>query len=207
MAIGDNYISDSDIKMWMNLQEGNPQTDALTLEIATSISRDIEDHCHRQFNDAGAVSARVYEPNDRHHVIVDDFWTADGLIIQTDNDGDGVFETTWAATDYELRPLNGIRNGRPGWPYWMICRRQGSTQRFYESLSANVQVTAQWGWQSVPDNVIQAAKMLAADTFQMKDNRFGVAGSDQFGTIVKVGQNRSAQRRLCNYVRGSVFVA
>jgi hypothetical protein len=205
MPIGDNYITADQIKTWMGLQ--GSEYDAIVEDVAVSISRDIEDYCHRQFNKDAVATARLYDPLSSGLVLVDDFYTTTGLVIQTDDDGDGVFETTWSAADYELRPLNGVRNGRGGWPYWQIRARKGSTKVFTHSPSANVRVTAAWGWAAVPDNVFQAAKQLAADTFQMKDNRLGVAGSDQFGNVIRVRENPFARMRLKNYMKGSVFVA
>jgi hypothetical protein len=205
MAIGDNYLVRSDLVEWMSLQ--GDQWDSIIDDVIDAISRDIEDFCRRQFNDSGSVSPRVYRAIDHETVLVDDFWTAEGFILQTDDDNDGIFETTWTSDQYELRPLNGIRNGRPGFPYWEIARRHNSQNRFHPNNLAQVQVTAQWGWQSVPTSVIQAAKMLAADTFQLKDSRLGIAGSDQFGTVVRVKDNGMARKRLSNYIRGSVLCA
>lgn len=207
MAIGDDYLQVADVKRWIDYQ-GNVSDDVFAYVI-TSVSRDIEDYCHRQFNDAGVASARLYAPIDRHRLIVDDFWTTDGLIVQVDEDGDGVFETTWDATDFECRPLNGVRNGRPGWPYWEIRPRpwgSANIRRFHHSDVANVQVTARWGWQTVPDNVLQAGRMLCADTFSMKDNRLGIAGSDAFGNVIKVRDNLLARAKLKDYARGRLFL-
>lgn len=209
MAIGDDYLTLDDIKRWTNYQ-GNEKDDIFAYVI-TAVSRDIEDYCHRQFNDAGVASARVYAPVSRDLCIVDDFWTTDGLVIQTDNDGDGVFETTWTEADYELRPLNGVRNGRPGWPYWQIRARPftgANIQRFHHSGHgvANVQVTARWGWQVVPASVVQAGRMLCADTFSLKDNRLGIAGADQFGTVVRVRDNLLARARLKEYARSRLML-
>lgn len=208
MAIGDDYLTIDDVKRWNNYQ--GTDKDDIFAYVVTSVSRDIEDYCHRQFNDSGDVSARVYEPLDHFTCIVDDFWTDEGLIVQTDNDGDGVFETTWDRSSFDLLPLNGVRNGRPGWPYWKIRARRFSNanmQRFHRWPDlANVQVTARWGWQTPPDNVLQAARMLCADTFSMKDNRLGIAGSDQFGTVVRVRDNLLARQKLKEYARGRLML-
>lgn len=207
MAIGDNYITSDQVKGWISLDPGETKWDVIIEDVVTSISRDIEDYCHRQFNDSGAVSPRIYKALDRECVLVDDFWTTEGFILQSDDDNDGVFETTWDSTEYELTPLNGIRNGQLGWPYWCITRRHNSQHRFHFSNVAQVQVTAQWGWENVPDSVIQAAKIMAADTFQLKDARLGVAGSDQFGSVVRVKDSGMACKRLKNYVVRSALVA
>lgn len=205
MAIGDNYITRDQVKGWMTIQ--GTEYDTLIDDVVASISREIEDICHRQFNQETAATARVYDPVDARMVVVDDFYTTTGLIVETDDDGDGVFETTWDATDYELRPLNGVANGRTGYPYWQICVRQGSSKRFHQMRSANVRVTASWGWSAVPSAVFQAAKLVAADTFQMKDSRLGIAGSDQFGTVVRVRENVVAKNKLKPYIRRSVICA
>lgn len=72
---------------------------------------------------------------------------------------------------------------------------------------ASVRVTAQWGWETLPSDVKQAVKMLASDTFQVKDSRMGVAGSDQFGTIVRVRSNSLVEAKLKHFVREKVLVA
>lgn len=205
MAIGDDYLTRDQVKLWMNLQ--GTEYDDIVDYVITSISRDIEDYCHRQFNKDLAPSQRLYDPTNHRQAVVDDFYTTTGFVLETDDDGDGVFETTWTPDDYELRPLNGIRNGRPGEPFWQIRVRRNSTKRFHHSDSANIRVTAAWGWDAIPDNVLQAARQLAADTFQLKDNRLGVAGTDQFGTVIRVRDNQLARMRLKNYIRGSVFCA
>jgi hypothetical protein len=205
MAIGDNYITADQVKQWTGLQ--GSEFDVLVEGVCTAMSRSIEDHCRRQFNKEASPSARVYQADDPCTLLVDDFYTTTGLVIQTDEDGDGVFETTWDASDFELHPLNGVRNGRPGFPYWKIRARRRGLRRFpWRYSEARVQVTAAWGWASVPDVVVQAAKIIVTDTFQLKDQRFGVAGTDQFGTLVRVRNNPIAKEMLNDYVRGSVLL-
>lgn len=203
MAIGDDYITSAELKAYMGLEINT--YDALLADAISSTSREIEDFCHRQFHTAGAATARVYQPLDPARVFVDDFHTAVGLIVETDDDNDGIFETVWAASDYELRPLNGVRNGQPGWPYWEIAAV--GSKRFTGSCRANVRVTADWGWAAIPEPVRQAAFILASDTFQLKDQRLGIAGSDQFGQIVRVRDNQLAASKLKHYVRQKAYVA
>jgi len=204
MAIGDSYVTPAELKDYMSYQ-GSAQ-DARMTSVCAAVSREIEDWCHRQFNQAAAATARIYEPLDSCKVFVDDFFTTSGLVIASDDNDDGVFENTWTAADYQLRPLNGLRNGLPGWPFWEI-RAVGFSKRFYYTRHASVQVTAQWGWSDIPAPVKEAALMLAADTFQTKDSRFGIAGSDQFGNVTRVRDNVVAQAKLRHYARQKVFVA
>ncbi|MET8557959.1 head-tail connector protein [Streptomyces sp. NPDC004959] len=197
MAIGDNYLTRDELKAYMGL-ETNATDDEVDAAIS-SASREIERHCRRQSNDAETATARRYRPSDPYSLAVDDFWTADGFKLETDQ-GDGA----WAevpATEYELSPLNRMVNGLP-WTYWRVDL-VGSV-----SLSAGpVRVTARWGWESVPADIRQAMKMLASDTFQLRDSRMGVAGSDQFGTIVRVRANGLVEAKLKHYVRSKVLVA
>lgn len=203
MALGADYITSAQLKSYMGIEID--AYDELLDNVANSTSREIEDHCHRQFNKAGSVSARVYSPLRPDLAIVDDISTTAGLVIKSDDDGDGVFETTWTADEYELRPLNGVRNGLAGWPYWQI--HAVGSRSFPSARRANVQVTADWGWAAIPELVRQACFILASDTFQLKDSRLGVAGSDQFGQIVRVRDNQMAQQKLRHYVRQKVFTA
>src|SRR5690606_11509089 len=111
-------------------------------------------------------------------IISDDFWTTDGLIIQTGQLG-GTFGTAWTSRNYRLEPQNGVVNGTPGWPYRRIRVR-------YVSLRIcpgdDIQVTAKWGWEAVPSPVKQACLVLAAQTYSLKKAPLGYdAGFKEFG--------------------------
>lgn len=201
MALGADYITRQELKTYMSL-EGATEDDLVDAAIS-SASREIERHCHRQFNDAGAASARVYVAKRCDEIAVDDFWTTTGFKLEIDINGDGTW-TEVAATEYQLSPLNRMRDGVP-WVYWKI-EMVGSTSLPVRKR-ASVRVTAQWGWEALPSDVKQAVKMLASDTFQLKDARMGVAGSDQFGTIVRVRSNSLVEAKLKHFVREKVLVA
>jgi hypothetical protein len=201
MALGADYLTRDELKTYMGL-EGSDQ-DTNVDEAISSASREIERHCHRQFNDAGTVSARRYRATRCDEIAVDDFWTETGFILEIDQNGDGTW-TTVDASEYELTPLDRMRDGVP-WVYWKI-EMVGSTQ-LPVRRKACVRVTAQWGWEELPADVKQAVKMLASDTFQVKDSRMGVAGSDQFGTIVRVRSNSLVEAKLKHFVRQKVLVA
>jgi hypothetical protein len=201
MAIGDDYLQRDELKSYMGL-EGDSD-DTLVDDAISSASREIERHCHRQFNDAGAVSARRYKATNCESIAVDDFWTDAGFILEIDQNGDGTW-TEVASTEYELTPYDRMRDGLP-WVYWKI--NMVGTTSLPLHRRASVRVTAQWGWEEIPSDVKQAVKMLASDTFQVKDSRMGVAGSDQFGTIVRVRSNSLVEAKLKHFVRQKVLVA
>lgn len=205
MAIGDNYITPEQFRDWFKLNKPDDGNDESIATVVAAISREIERHCGRQFNLAATATARVYNPTSRYSLVMDDVSTSAGFILKTDEDGDGVFETTWDPADYELTPRDGVQYGVDGWPYWIV--KAVGSKRFRYSQRANVQITAQWGWAEVPDPVFQAAKLMAADSFEMRNARLGVAGSDSFGSIIRLRDNGIACQKLKTYRRGKVLVA
>jgi hypothetical protein len=178
----------------------------------TAASRAIDQYCGRRFWCDTTVSARQYMPlrSERGVVLTHDIATTTGVVV--DFGTDGTYPTTVAATDYQLEPFGGIGpDGNPGWPYerlelligWFpIYSGTYPTSRWRRT----VQITAQWGWLAVPDPVAEACAMMAADLFHLKDNRFGVAGVNDFGPI-RVSENRVAAGLLANYRRASAFLS
>jgi hypothetical protein len=194
MALGDDYISVDDFKAYVKI-EGSSQYDELLEEAAGSASREVERFCRRQFNDAGSASEREFTPVSSEVLIVDDFSTSDGLEIEVDG-------IAWTADQYSLEPKNGVMQGVPGWPYWLIRAKGGSS---FPTNGADVKVTARWGWAAVPEPVRQATKVIAAMNFQMKDAPLGVAGNGDFG-VVRVQDSRTAANKLKAYMREGVLV-
>lgn len=207
MPLGDSYATLAELKAYMksSLNDETMYDSSLTSALA-SVSREIERHCNRQFNKEDAPTARDYDGDSVftyrdgsrviHWAAVDDFWDTVGLVVQSD-------DTTWISSDYKLYPRNGIVDGQTGWPYREIRAANPSTLRFDED---GLTVTAKWGWASVPAPVKQACLILAAETFQIKDAPFGVAGMDQFG-VIRVRDNRMAAAKLAPYVRDPILVA
>lgn len=185
MAIGDAYVTLTELKSYMRFDDSDPDRDALLTAAIGGASRGINEFCNRQFNDAGTATARLYNPFDTKNVYVDDFHTTTGLIVET-----MLSDDVWTAvTDYTLKPLNGIRNGVPGWPYWHVVAKRNAVFEV-RSDEPTVRVTARWGWATVPDPIKNGCKQLAAEAYQMRDSRMGLAGSDQFGTIIRVRDNQ-----------------
>lgn len=201
MAIGDPYISVAQLKSYLSI----PDTvdDVEITDVLDSVSEEIESHCGRQFNDAGAASARLYFAEDFEVVYIDDLHTTIGLIVETDDDGDGTYETTWSSSDYQLEPLNGVVEGKPGWPYWVV-RAVGRS--FPTGRRAGVRVTARWGWATIPPPVKQACRILGAETLKLREAPFGVAGFGEFG-VVRVRSNPMAAAKLAPYVRTPLLTA
>jgi hypothetical protein len=196
MALGGNYASLPELKDRLGIAD--TVDDDRCNDALASASREIESACGRQFNQATSATARIYYPRDACRAAVDDFYTVTGLVVATDEGDDGTYETTWAAADYQLEPLNGVFDGEQGWPYFEIR----AVSRWFPTLvrRAPLQVTAQWGWAEVPAPVRQACLILASETLKLKDAPFGVAGFGEFGAV-RVRDNPMVAKKLAPYMR------
>lgn len=158
--------------------------DPVLESVIGAVSRLEETYCERVFYDVDdEVSARRFRADTARKVTVDDFHTSTGLIVKTDEAGEGTFETTWATTDYDLEPAGGVRDGQPGWPYETI---EAADCRYFPRSTRRrrlVQVTARWGWAAVPDLVSEACLLQASRLFKRKDSPLGVAGAAEFGVM------------------------
>jgi hypothetical protein len=77
--------------------------------------------------------------------------------LKVDDDDDGTFETTIAATGYELTGSSDD----DGWPYDSIRL----LDRDFPTCGRRVrriEITADWGWSAVPAGIVKATTLLAA---------------------------------------------
>ena len=176
-------------------------------EALVAVSKEITQYCGRSFNRVDTASARLFYPDGDFYTCVDDFWTTTSLAIATDNGNDGTYETTWASTDYQLEPLNQVVDGEPNWPYYRI-RAVGNNwfPCVTSIMRAPLQVTAKWGWITIPEPVRDACLILAEESFKLPDSPFGVGGYGPYG-IVRVRENPVAARKLNPYRKHPVLVS
>jgi hypothetical protein len=188
--------------------------DTLVDSALDSVSRSIDRHCDRIFYITGSTTATFVATNPYCLTPADtDVWLGDIVTItslKTDASGDGVFETTWAATDYQLWPVNAA--SRPEVEPYTEIRAVG-TQTFpvpyaYSQQRINrVQIVGTFGWPvQTPPAVKEACLILAAESFKLKDAPFGVAGFGEFGAV-RVRDNPLAAKKLGPYQRYPVLVA
>jgi len=176
---------------------------AMACDAATQM---IQAECSRQFFADTTASARVFVRENPWVCEVDDISTTSGLILRTDEDDDGVFETTWLSTDYQLEPLNGRLSGQT-WPYTSI---RAIESRYFPAKGgqALVQVTARWGWPEIPKPVSQAAQIQAVSIFKSADAPLGIAGFGDIGIMrLRQAMHPVAIALLHQYRRDPVMVA
>lgn len=204
MAISNGYATLAELKSYVAIPSGDTADDTL-LELAVeAASREIDTFCGRRFWVDPSVVARYYTATDGDAVdIPEGISTTTGLIIKTDDDDDGTYETTWTAnTDYRLEPINAAANGEP----WTRIVAVGD-RLFPTTIYRGVEITSKAGWATVPTPVKQACLILASKLFKRKDSPFGVAGSAEYGSELRIlAGDRDAERLLGQYRRPWVVV-
>ena len=205
MSITNGYCALSELKAFVNISDSNDDDELI--DAVNSASRQIDNYCGRKFYADGSTSAKVYRTRNPYHVTVDDISTSTGLVLKYDDNDDGVSETTVASTDFILLPLNAETFGIDGLGFTSIELFTDGSHEFPTTSSNNrprIQVTANWGFPSVPDPVRQACLMLSSENFAMRNTPLGIAGVGEFG-VLAVRQNRQITRMLDPYRRGDSF--
>lgn len=179
-----------------HLADANSGLSTALLERAiNAASRAIGTHCGneaspRRFWKDAVATARTYRVESREWVYVDDISARAGLVVKTGTDG-VTFDTTVASTDYILEPSNAdvVAAGDTVDPhaFWKITAVNG-TNFTVDRRFPTMQVTAKFGWSSVPYEVNEACIIKAASLFKRKDSPDGVAGFGQFG-VVRIGRS------------------
>lgn len=171
MAINNGYCTLAEVKAALRLSDN--ADDGLIEKAIEGASRRIDGVTGRWFYKTASTAVSQY-PVDSYNVSVSDMANT-SITVKTDDDGDGTFENTWTqGTDYQLEPLDAGLNGRP---YRRIVAIGGKTFPLqYNPDPALVQVTAQWGWNAVPDDVREAAILLSIRGFARYNAALGVVG-------------------------------
>ncbi len=198
-----SYIASSNNSSTIDVDNRADEFDAA---IGTA-SRAIDQFCGRVFWDAESASQRVFAASDRYLLRPDEFLTTAGLVIETDTGGDGTFETTWTASDYQLEPLNGIRDGRTGWPYRTVRAIAGLTWPIDSQAQARVRITAQWGWAAVPTEIHQACLIWSHRILRRSESPEGVAGFGDFGAMRLTSVDRDVETLLGPFRVSQMLVA
>ena len=175
MAITNGYATLLDVKAALRIQDSIDDT---LLETAIeSASRMIDGFTARTFSNAG-TAVRNFAATDAINLIIDDAITVT-KVESTDEIGDTY--TEWAATDYQLEPVNGRADGLY-YPYTGI-RAVNTYSWPVVDYQALVKITGTWGWASVPTAVKQATIIQASRLFKRLDSPLGVLGMGDMGQI------------------------
>jgi hypothetical protein len=144
----------------------------------------IDLHCDRKTGFGTASETRYYTAEDWEYVLTDDLVSV--TTLQTDDDANGTYETTWTAgTDYVLAPRNAALDG---FPYTEIDTSVTWPRNFPKDVYLGVKVVGVFGFPSVPAAVKQAEIIQAGAVWNSRTAPFGVIGSADLGGILRMSR-------------------
>ena len=184
MAIVNGYTTRNQIKAALRIGTADTIDDELIDNCAGAASRLIDGYCNRKFWVVGSATSRVFQAEDSFFCSVDDI-SGTAITLQTSTNADGIFDTTWTVTDYQLEPLNGDLDGIA----WSYDKIRAVGDYLFPTVNSNygsqalVKVTANFGWPYVPETITQATIIQASRIFKRYDSPLGVAGFGDMGAI------------------------
>lgn len=169
-AVTDAY---ADVETYRSIIANVDSGDAASIDAdLITVSRHIDRITRRFFTkDANAVARRYTPQLDKHGentrvLVIDDVADLSGIELKIDDDDDNDFtdETALAATDYRLTGVGGDLNvalGPQPHPWEEIHLLRSGTRGSFPAGKL-VQVTAIFGWPSVPNEIVRATCHLTA---------------------------------------------
>lgn len=176
MAWAPDYVTTADLKSYLRISD---TVDDAELAFAISAaSRAVDRATNRQFGLVAAPQARTYTArwdNGRRRWVVDidDLQTVVGLTIATD---------AGTITGYTLQPGNAEFEGFP----WTRLVVETTSAVQPNGDEGGVTVTGRFGWTTVPLAIEQATLLQASRFFKRRDAPFGVAGSPELGSELRL---------------------
>jgi hypothetical protein len=184
MSITNGYATRNQVKAALRISVGDTLDDDLIDNCVGAASRLIDGYCNRKFWQSGTAEARVFQAEDSFYCSIDDI-AGTALTLRSSTQADGTFDLNWKVSDYQLEPLNGNLDGLT----WSYDKIRAVGDYLFPTVNANygeqalVQVTAVFGWPSVPEPITQATIIQASRIFKRYDSPLGVAGFGDLGAI------------------------
>lgn len=197
----DLYITPEALKSRAGITDS--ADDRELLGVCRSVSRWIDDHCDRVFA-RRTVTVQI-DTCGYYSIQTPDFVSI--TTLKTDNDADGVFETTWSASDYEAQPVNAAVEIQPK-PYTSIAAvgsRLFPVRTGLPGRKPRAQLVGVLGWPSLPPGVREAAGLIGADYLAAVGMKFGVMSFE--GYAVRAKMNGAALEMLRPHQKYSVLMA
>lgn len=174
-----DYATVEELKAYVSIPDDDTVDDTELAGKITAASRSIDDHCKRQFGQTDDLEARRFTAVARPDgvsvfglgmvVVMDDLMDTTGLTVTAGGT---------AVTPDRYWPRNAPQRGEPYTRLWLP---RGTTF----AVDA-IEVTALWGWSAVPPTVKEATLLQASRLFKRRDAPFGVAGSPDLGSEIRL---------------------
>lgn len=173
MTTETKYASLTQLKAALGISDS---TDDTRLgNVLDDVSRWVDQYCGRRFYVTEADETRYFTAELAEVLEAGDVVSV--TTLATDEDGDRVYERTWAATDFDLEPFNAALDGKP----YTELRTAPNGHYAFPTMRRGVKIVGRFGWPAVPDPVREAVIIQAARIFRRKDAIFGVVGSGEMG--------------------------
>lgn len=184
MAWQPDYVTTAELRTFATRSSSTADDTQLALAI-TAASRVVDEYCNRQFGQVTPVAARQYTAEwhkrwRRWIVDTDDISSVTGLLVNVDDDDDDVHDQ--AVDVYRLWPFNAPGNGQP----WTRIIVDPDSAVSPTCAQGGVEVTALWGWTSVPTPVKTATLIEAHRIVQRRNSPYGIAGSPETGSELRL---------------------
>ena len=202
MTLTNAYVTLDNVRE--ELGRSDVTNDARIEAAINSASRQIDDYTGRRFWQDETVVAREFHADDYSELSstvsqVMDISTATGLIVKVDDDDNGTFATTLTiGTNFVLTPANAGDDGEPFTGITLV------DSLYYVPISSSnrpgVQVTAKFGWATIPDPVVQACLIQSVLLYKATDAALGGLSFGDGGFMrVRGGLNPIAQSLVERY--------
>jgi hypothetical protein len=181
VAITNGYCTLAEVKAALRLTDN--VDDTLLENAIESASRRIDGYTGRFFYKMNQTAITMYPYNEYMLFFPADV-SSSSITIKIDTTADGTYATTLVqGVDYILEPTDAVLQSRP---YLNARMVGGATFPLFVTPSfPTVQVTAQWGWNTVPDDVNQACVLLAMRQFARLNAALGVVGFADMAITVR----------------------
>lgn len=165
MTWAPDYVTASDLKSYIGISDN--ADDAFIALWVTTVSRNVDDFCGRQFGQVATAEDRYYPTfYDKHELAwfaeLDDLQDTTGLTLADENGN------TVAAADYVLLPRNAAVKGRP---YERVKLASWS--------GGELTGHGKWGWNAVPSSVKTGIFLQGNRLKARRKSPFGISGSPQ----------------------------
>jgi hypothetical protein len=175
------YAQLDDLKSLLRIPTSDTVDDAQLARSIEAASRRIDGVCDRIFYQEPTTSARVYDATNLASVSIDDVSTLSAFVVKVD-DGFDYATTLVLDVDFRVEPLNNLSKGLP---FYRLVSLSGIFPR--STVRPGVQVTARWGFPTVPSAITEATLLMAGRLFKRGDSLLGVAGFTDMGVITVRG--------------------
>jgi hypothetical protein len=201
--MADTYCDNSDVKSFIGLS-GSSQDSNIDLAIKGAC-RLIDNYCGRHFYKPTSAFAKHFTPDNPYILDVPDIANTTSLVVKIDDNDDGTYEKTLTLnTDFYLNPINVqdmIGDQEAPFNQIRIFDRR-SSERFDPDIKKHVEITALWGFESVPDAVKMATILQTSRLWKRKDAPFSTYGNSDVGEVELMSRmDPDAKQLIKGYIK------